>query len=121
MTGQFGKFIETKRKEQNITLRGLAAQLGITPAYMSDIEKGHRYPPDRDKLYALAELLSLSKENTYLMFDLAAGEKENAVSLDLCEYIMSTEKARVALRLARENNITDATWSKIIEMVKAEQ
>lgn len=48
MTGEFGKFIETKRKALNKTLRGLAAELDTAPAYMSDIEKGHRYPPDKD-------------------------------------------------------------------------
>lgn len=121
MTGQFGKFIETKRKTKNITLRGLAAQLDIAPAYMSDIEKGHRYPPDKDKLYMLADILCLSEEDTCMMFDLAAGEKENMVSPDLPEYIMGTEKARVALRLARDNDVSDATWQKVIEMLEAEQ
>ncbi|MDY2595664.1 MAG: helix-turn-helix transcriptional regulator, partial [Oliverpabstia sp.] len=98
MTGEFGKFIETKRKALNKTLRGLAADLDIAPAYMSDIEKGHRYPPDKDKLEKMAELLNLSEEEKNKMFDLAAGEKDNSVSPDLPEYIMGTEKARVALR-----------------------
>ena len=44
MNGKFGEFIAEKRKSRGLTLRGLAAELGIVPAYMSDIEKGHRYP-----------------------------------------------------------------------------
>lgn len=120
MTGEFGKFIETKRKALNKTLRGLAADLDIAPAYMSDIEKGHRYPPDKDKLEKMAELLNLSEEEKNKMFDLAAGEKDNSVSPDLPEYIMGTEKARVALRMARDNGATDATWQKIIDMLKRE-
>lgn len=36
----FGKFIAYKRKSLGITLRGMAAELGISPAYLSDIEKG---------------------------------------------------------------------------------
>ena len=118
MTGEFGKFIETKRKALNKTLRGLAADLDIAPAYMSDIEKGHRYPPDKDKLEKMAELLNLSEEEKNKMFDLAAGEKDNSVSPDLPEYIMGTEKARVALRMARDNGATDATWQKIIDMLE---
>ena len=43
MNGKFGEFIAEKRKSRGLTLRGLAAELGIVPAYMSDIEKGHRY------------------------------------------------------------------------------
>jgi transcriptional regulator with XRE-family HTH domain len=121
MTGEFGKFIETKRKALNKTLRGLAADLDIAPAYMSDIEKGHRYPPDKDKLEKMAELLNLSEEEKNKMFDLAAGEKDNSVSPDLPEYIMGTEKARVALRMARDNGATDATWQKIIDMLEKEK
>ncbi len=120
MTGEFGKFIETKRKALNKTLRGLAADLDIAPAYMSDIEKGHRYPPDKDKLEKMAELLNLSEDEKNKMFDLAAGEKDNSVSPDLPEYIMGTEKARVALRMARDNGATDATWQKIIDMLEKE-
>ena len=75
MNGKFGEFIAEKRKSRGLTLRGLAAELGIVPAYMSDIEKGNRYPPDKDKLYELARILCLSEEETNTMFDLAAGER----------------------------------------------
>lgn len=120
MTGEFGKFIETKRKALNKTLRGFATDLEIAPAYMSDIEKGHRYPPDKDKLEKMAELLNLSEEEKNKMYDLAAGEKDNSVSPDLPEYIMGTEKARVALRMARDNGATDATWQKVIDILEKE-
>ena len=62
MNGKLGEFIAEKRKSRGLTLRGLAAELGIVPAYMSDIEKGNRYPPDKDKLYELARILCLSEE-----------------------------------------------------------
>ncbi len=104
-----------------MTLRGFAAELEIAPAYMSDIEKGHRYPPDKDKLEAMVRILDLSQEETDKMYDLAAKEKDNTVSPDLPEYIMETEKARVALRMARDNGATDATWQKVIDMLEAEQ
>lgn len=120
MTGNFGKFIEKKRKEKSITLRGLASMLSIAPAYMSDIEKGHRYPPDKEKLEAMAEILELSEEEKNNMYDLAAGEKENTVSLDLSEYIMKNDKVRVALRMARDNNLGNETWQKMIDVLKEE-
>ena len=85
MNGKFGKFIEQKRKARGLTLRGMAAELNIAPAFMSDIEKGHRYPPNREKLYEMARILRLSEEDTDTMFDLAAGERDNAVSPDLPE------------------------------------
>ena len=121
MTGEFGKFIEKKRKESGKSLRGLATELDIAPAYMSDIEKGHRYPPDKEKLDQIASILELSKEETDLMFDLAAREKENSVSPDLPEYIMGNEKARVALRIARDSNASEETWQKVIDLLESEE
>ena len=48
MNGKFGEFIKEKRSAIGKTLRGLAADLDIAPAFMSDIEKGHRYPPSKE-------------------------------------------------------------------------
>lgn len=104
-----------------MTLRGLAAEWGIAPAFMSDIEKGHRYPPSRDKLYELARILKLNDEDKNTMFDLAAGERENGISPDLPEYIMGNDKARAALRMARDNNASEKTWQKVIELLEAEE
>lgn len=118
MNGKFGEFIAEKRKSRGLTLRGLAAELRIVPAYMSDIEKGHRYPPDKDKLYELSRILCLSEDETNTMFDLAAGEKENTVSPDLPEYIMGNEQVRVALRMARDSDKSIEIWQKVIEMLE---
>lgn len=121
MKGDFGKFIEQRRKLLGITLRGLAAELGIAPAFMSDIEKGNRYPPNKDKLYHMATVLKLSEEETSTMFDLAAGERENTISPDLPEYIMSNDKVRAALRLARDRENSDAIWQKVIDMLEDDE
>ncbi len=113
---KFGKFVELKRKEQGITLRGLAGELDIAPAYMSDMEKGRRYPPDKEKLGEIARILKLSEEDRHLMFDLAAMAKNNTVSPDLPEYIMERDIVRVALRKARDNNVSDEDWEKVIKI-----
>lgn len=121
MTGEFGKFIEARRKALGKTLRGLAAELGIAPAFMSDIEKGHRYPPAREKLEELAKLLQLSQEDTDKMFDLAAGERKNGISPDLPEYIMGSPNARTALRMARDKGADEKVWQKVIDMLEQEE
>ena len=120
MEGIFGKFIEERRKSLGITLRGRAAMLDIAPAFMSDIEKGHRYPPAKEKLYQLAEVLKLSADDRDKMFDLAARERENTVSSDLSDYIMENDKVRVALRLARDSGAEEKEWQKVIEMLEKE-
>ena len=114
---KFGEFIEERRKNAGITLRGLAGILEIAPSYMSDIEKGRRYPPDKVKLDEIVKHLMLSENDKNLMFDLAAKEKENTVSPDLPEYIMEKDLVRVALRKARDTNASDHKWEKIIEIL----
>lgn len=121
MKGEFGKFIEAKRKSLGKTLRGLARELDIAPAFMSDIEKGHRYPPQKEKLYEMAQILNLNEEETNKMFDLAAGERENSVSPDLPEYIMGNQAARTALRMARDKGSSEAVWQKVIDMLEKEE
>jgi len=114
----FGKYIEEKRKELGFTLRGFAAELEIAPAYMSDIEKGRRYPPDK-KMDDIARALNLIGEDKEHLLDLAAKAKTKAVSADLPEYIMEKDLARVALRRAREVNLTDAGWKEVIDLINS--
>lgn len=116
---RFGDFVREKRLERKINLRKLAEIIGIVPAYVSDIENNRRYPPDKEKIYKIASALELSEDETNTLFDLAANEKENSVSPDLPEYIMGTDNARVALRMARDLNADDEDWLKVIEMLEA--
>ncbi len=39
-----GKSIREERRNKKISLRGFATKLGISPAYLSDIERGNRFP-----------------------------------------------------------------------------
>ena len=121
MDTKFGEYVKAKRLEKEVNLRKLAELLGIVPAYMSDIEKGRRYPPDKDKLYKIAEVLHLTESESNEMFDLAALAKENTVSPDLPEYIMGSEKARVALRMARDTNAGEKVWQEVIDMLEARE
>lgn len=112
----FGKFIEERRKALGITLRGLAAELDIAPAYMSDIEKGRRYPPDK-KLDDIARILKLEGKEKNEMLDKAAMTRDKAVSPDLPEYIMEKDLARVALRRARDGRLSDEGWQEVIDLI----
>jgi transcriptional regulator with XRE-family HTH domain len=126
MENRFGKYIEAKRKGKGINLRRFAELIDhMSPAYLSDIEKGNRYPPDREKIAKMAEVLGLNAKETADLYDLAAfdrasveKEKSSTISSDLPEYIMSNEKLRVALRVARDTNAGDDDWIKVIEMLE---
>lgn len=56
----------------------------------------------------IAKILKLTEDEKHTMFDLA-GEGKNTIAPDLPEYIMSSEKVRVALRKAREV-ATEEDW-----------
>ena len=114
----FGEFVREKRLAANINLRKLAEILDIAPAYMSDIENGHRYPPEKEKIYKISEALHLPPDETDKLFDLAAGNKKNSVSPDIADYIMEQDKSRVALRIARDTGAGEKEWEKIISILE---
>jgi len=110
---KFGEFIAEKRKNQGITLRHMAEKLEISPAYLSDIEKSRRNPPDKTLLDRIATILKLTEDQKTLMYDLAARDR-NEVSADLPDYIMNNEVVRVALRKAK-NVATTEDWEWFIK------
>lgn len=117
MDERFGKFVRERREAKQINLRKLAQILDIAPAYMSDIEKSRRYPPDREKIEIIANTLELTEEEKNYLFDVAALAKANTVSPDLPEYIMENELVRVALRRARDIDAGQEEWKKIIQVL----
>lgn len=114
---KFGDFIKEKRIKKGINLRKLADLLGVAPAYMSDIEKGKRNSPQADKMAKLAEILELNEDEKNYMYDLAAKDRDNTVAPDISQYIMSSDIVRVALRKAKNLNLSDQEWLKIIEQM----
>ena len=117
-TRTFGSYVREKRLAAKVNLRKLAEILGIAPAYMSDIENDHRYPPEKEKIYQIAEALHLNQEETDLLFDLAGRTKKNSVSPDIADYIMDQDKSRAALRLARDTGAGEKEWETIIRMLE---
>lgn len=117
-TRTFGSYVREKRLAAKVNLRKLAEILGIAPAYMSDIENDHRYPPEKEKIYQIAEALLLNQEETDLLFDLAGKTKKNSVSPDIADYIMDQDKSRAALRLARDTGAGEKEWEAIIRLLE---
>jgi len=106
----FGAFLKTKRNEREIPIRLMAEQVGIKPGYFNDIESGRRTPIELDLLDRIVETLKLSDEDRQTFFDLA-GKAREAAPPDLTGYINNTQKARIALRVAKDK-ATDADWEQ---------
>lgn len=117
MYTSFGDFIKQKRTSRGINLRKFAELLDIAPGYMSDIEQGKRNSPSTEKMKKIEEILELTEEETNLMYDLAAQTRENEVAPDISAYISSNDMVRVALRTAKNLQLSDCEWVKIIEQM----
>ena len=115
MEKTFGTFIKEKRLEKGINLRKLAELLVLAPAYISDIENGNRNSPSPDKMEKLVEVLGLNEDERNEMYDLAAKDRDNTVAPDISQYVKSNDLVRVALRKARNLNLGEQEWLKIIE------
>lgn len=115
MSLDFGEFLVQKRLQSDIPAKWLAEALGISQVYMCDIEKGRRRISEA-LLPRLAELLLLSEEERYEMYDLAAKAK-NTVSADLSDYIMKNDIVRKLLRTAQKNGVSDEMWQKFIAQI----
>ena len=117
MAQTFGAFVRQKRMALGISLRGLAARLGLSPVNMSNIETGRRPAPTREYLDKLAVELRLSREDREELLDLAARPNAQRVSADLPEYIMERDIVRAALRTAKEVDATDEEWQEFIDRI----
>ena len=123
MAGEFGKFIDSKRKGrgsggEDIKLKDIADAMGMTASYLSDIVKGRRNPPEIHILEKIAAVLQLTSDEKEEMLDLAGRDRDSAAP-DLPEYLMSTQlpHVRKALRRANEKNLGDAFWKKVYEEI----
>ncbi len=113
----FGEFIVTKRMDQGISLRKMAEQLQITPAYLCDMEKNRRQPPEKPLLDKMAEALFLTDAERLYLYDMA-GSLRGEVSPDLPEYIMANDVVRVALRKARDKHVNEEAWLQFIRQME---
>lgn len=111
----FGEYVKARRESLGKSIRGLAQELDMTPAYLSDIEKGNRYAPEK-YLEKMLEVLCITGEEAYFFYDLA-GKSRNNNYPDLTEYIGKTELARAALRFARDLDISNTQWQAFIDEI----
>lgn len=113
----FGEFIAQKREEKDITLREMAALMGVSAPFVSDMEKDRRNPYEYERLDKLAGILELDDEEKDLMFDLA-GRKRNTVAPDLPGYIMERDYVSAALRTARDLGAGEEEWQAFVEELR---
>jgi cytoskeletal protein RodZ len=92
MTGareKFGAFIRTEREARGIGLREEAKMIGVSPTYLSKVERDQFPPPAEDKVKKIAEILDLDADQLLALAD--------RVSSDLSDIIKEQPREMAAL------------------------
>lgn len=112
----FGEYVRQRREAIGKTLRGLAGEIGISPAYLSDIEKGNRSAPQNYLEKFTSALQLVSPEDIHQFYDLA-GVSKSGQHADINNYMSNLPNARIAMRTARDQNFTDDDWLSVIDYI----
>lgn len=116
----FGSCIRERRIALGKSVRGLAKEIGMSPVYLSDIERGNRPAPNRviskqDYMAKLVSALQLTTEEE-LAFRAMAEVTSDSVK-EFQDYLARTPEARFALRIASEKNIPPEKWREFIALL----
>lgn len=109
---KFGVYVRDRRKDLGVSLRELAEKLGISAAYLSDIEKGNRKAP-LEHLEQLAVLLQVEENEMEFYFDLSGCTHSNWPEIN--EYLAQNKSAREAVRLARDKGLTEEEFLRFVD------
>lgn len=107
---KFGLWLKTTRKEHDLSVRELAEKLGVSAAYISDIEKGNRNAPV-NHLEKIAKIFNLTESELLYLADLAGCSRENWQ--DINDYLGEHKPARDAMRVAKNANLSDEEFFDI--------
>ncbi|MCO5186036.1 MAG: helix-turn-helix domain-containing protein [Anaerolineae bacterium] len=97
---EFGRTVRKIRLAQNRGLRETASDIGISPAYLSRIERGKEPPPAPTIIKELADVLMVEPEQ---LFRLAA-----VTDPDILALLQTRPKVNDLVRLIMERDLSDA-------------
>ena len=100
-----------------MSMRDVAVKVQISPAYLCDIEKGNRKPPEK-YLEKFAEVLQIADADELNAFYDSAGVSRNGQHTDINSYIEGVPFARMALRTAKDNHYTNDDWMRLVEIIR---
>jgi len=104
---KFGAFVRLKREEKEIGLREMAKRIGVSPTYLSKIERDEFTPPTEDKVRAIAQIIECDPDELLAMAgrvpsDLAEIIKRHPVELAALLRTTKGLSADDIARLARQ-------------------
>ena len=116
----FGEYLKQKRLDKEITLRGFAKLVDISPVYLCDLEKGRKAAPSMEVMQKMVSKLALNKEESERFYDLAALEQtaKNPIPKDLNAFLKDNRVIVSALSTAKDLDATDEEWQDFIDKLR---
>lgn len=117
----FGESVRKRRIQLDISVREMAKRLGMSPVYLSDIERGNRPAPSgiisgMDYMSILAKELALT-DSQKLAYTLMANFSHLKPMNSMDNYFINNPNSLKFFLKAIENNLTNAKWEKIYELI----
>lgn len=103
----FGETIRDLRVAQHLGLRETATKVGISPAYLSRIERGKERPPRPEIIKALAKLLAADPDVLFRM--------SSSTDPEILDFLHERVEVLELLRYLKNN---DFTHTEIINLFK---
>lgn len=106
----FGETIRDLRVAQDLGLRETAGKVGISPAYLSRIERGKEKPPRPDVIKALAKALAADPD---VLFRLSSSTDPEVV-----DFLHEQPEAMNLLRYLKEMGFTGDEVSQLLRLAE---
>lgn len=101
---KFGAFIRQKREAREIGLREMSKMIGVSPTYLSKVERDEFTPPTEEKVRAIAKILECDAD------DLLA--RAGRVSSDIAD-IIKRHPVELSALLRTANGLNDEEIARL--------
>ena len=114
----FGESVRLRREQLGMTVRGMASEVGMSPIYLSDIERGKRPAPSgiisgKDYLTLMSERLNLTEQQKRV-FNVMAMVSSMAKARIMGDYFSKNLKAMQLFAKAIQEGWDNSRWEKLL-------
>lgn len=107
----FGETLRNLRVAQDLGLRETATKVGISPAYLSRIERGKEHPPRPEIIKELAKVLAADPD---VLFRLSS-----STDPDVVDFLHDQPEVMTLLRYVKEEKFTEAEIKRLTQAAEA--
>ncbi len=108
---KFGETIRNLRVAQDLGLRETASKIGISPAYLSRIERGKEHPPRPEVIKALAKVLAADPDVLFRLSSLTEPE--------VVDFLHDQPEAMAFFRYLKDASFTDAEMRQLLKLAES--